>query len=129
MARFMALSTFLAPLFTPYPLFVPYPPRPSPRPTLQFHNAAADHPLSRFWLLTTLLGLWKVYTTPPRRLEDVSSTPAQAETRSTAYKLWSDLVFVCESHPPSLSLSRPLKGILVEAAARLTPDQRTTCLA
>lgn len=69
---------------------------------LQTHFADDAHALfSRFWLLTTVLDLWKIYTKTPRRStadeharEDLQ---LQAETRSTTYKLLSDLVFVCES--------------------------------
>jgi len=69
---------------------------------------------SRLWFLTTILGMWTIYTrTIPslrRRAAELRSEPdleadggvgamrkERKDVRWSAYKLWSDLVFVCKS--------------------------------
>ena len=97
---------------------------------------------SRLWFLTTILGMWTIYTrTIPslrRRAAELRSEldleadggvgamrKERKDVRWSAYKLWSDLVFVCK---PSLYTSSQSRTRHPSKEKKQADTQRTTYL-
>ena len=97
-------------------------------------------PCSRFWLLNTLLGLWKLHTRtiprltaqlppdrPSRSISDLDSAVAiqdgaqkeLSNARWTNHKLLADLTFVCECFITFASFVW-ISGIQADASPQLT---------